>query len=66
MLSRFSLANAQTKALTNGITRMSLLTLSSIVMENYKRSKISLKNNYGLKSWPESTAFDTDHPTAVQ
>ena len=51
ILNRFSLANAQTKALTDEITKMHLLTFFVKSMENYKSLKICRKIDYGLKSF---------------
>ena len=51
ILSGFSQANAQTKALTNGIIKMLLLTLSITSLENYKSLKICRKINYDLESF---------------
>ena len=55
LLSRSSLllvvANAQTKALTDGVTKMYLLTLFGTSRENYKSLKICRKIDYGLKSF---------------
>ena len=50
IFSRFSLANAQTEALTNGMTKMSLLTLFVTSMNNYQSLKICQKIEAGIDS----------------
>ena len=63
---RFRLASDLTRALTDGTTRIYLLTLSVTSVEYYKTLKVCRKIDYDLKSFqPESTAFGPDHLTAV-
>ena len=51
ILARFSLANAQTIALTDEITKMSSLTLFVTSMKNYQSLEICWKIDSGLKSF---------------